>query len=155
KPALMGMVDGLDATYDLAVFVGMHGKAGTGHSVLSHTFTGALADVRLNGQSYGEIGLNAAVAGAYGVPVMLVSGDDSVAVEAQVVLGEALATVVGKQSRGAPRAATLSPSRACALLREAAAQVIRQPPAVPPLRIAQPVQIAVAFEQPSYADLAE
>jgi D-amino peptidase len=155
KPALMGMVDGLDDTYDMALLVGMHTKAGTGHSLLSHTFTDALADVRLNGHSYGEIGLNAAVAGAHGVPIVLVSGDGGVAAEARSVLGEAVATVVVKESRGAARAATRLPSKACELLREAAAQVIRQRPAVPPLRIATPVTVEVRFAFPWYADLAE
>lgn len=155
KPALMGMVDGLDATYQVALFVGMHGKAGTGHSALSHTFTDALADVRLNGHSYGEIGLNAAVAGAYGVPVVLVSGDATVAAEARSDLGDAVATVVVKESRGATRVATMPPARACELLREAAAQVIRQQPAVPPMRVATPVHVEVRFSRPYYADLAE
>src|SRR5215469_460710 len=116
------------------MFVGRHRKAGTGRSVLSHTFTDALADIRVNGRSYGEVGLNAAAAGAYGVPALLVSGDASVAAEARSMLGEALATVVVKESRGTTRAATMLPTRACELLRGAAAQVMRQQPAVPPLQ---------------------
>src|SRR5690606_27230844 len=78
KPRLYGMVDGIDQDYDVAMFVGVHGQAGSDRSVLSHTFTGVILDVRLNGTSMGELGLNAAMAGAHGVPVALISGDQSV-----------------------------------------------------------------------------
>ena len=63
KPRHYGMMDGIDEGYDLAMFVGVHGSAGAGSSVLSHTFTGHLFDVKINGVSYGELGLNAAMAG--------------------------------------------------------------------------------------------
>src|SRR5438270_5723686 len=62
KPRLFAMVDGIDSGYDLAMFVGYHGRAGAGPSVISHTFNGTLFDIRIHGQSYGELGLNAAVA---------------------------------------------------------------------------------------------
>ena len=65
KPRHFGMMDGIDdGGYDLAMFIGVHGKSGTDDSVLSHTFTGSILDVVVNGTSWGELGLNAAMAGA-------------------------------------------------------------------------------------------
>jgi len=83
KPKQDGMLAGLADDVDAAVFIGYHGKAGTGHSVLAHTINGAVvADVRCDGRSLGELGLNAALAGHRGVPPVLVTGDDTVAAEA-------------------------------------------------------------------------
>jgi len=63
--------DGLDA----ALFVGYHARVGTVHAILDHTWSSArVADVWLNGRPVGETGLNAAVCGAYGAPVLLVTG---------------------------------------------------------------------------------
>jgi len=158
KPALLGMVDGLDDSYDLAMFIGMHGKAGTVHSALCHTFTGGLYDVRINGQSYGELGLNAAVAGAYGVPVALVAGDQAVAQEAHELLGDFVTAVIVKESRSVARAETLHPIVACEQLRQAAQQVVSEAAEgrlkVAPLRVAEPVTVEVALAQVVVADYA-
>lgn len=153
KPKIMGMVDGLERGYDLAIFVGVHGKAGSDLAVLSHTFTGTILDVRLNGKSYGELGLNAAVAGAYGVPVGLVSGDQAVAAEARDLFGTGVITVEVKESRAHLAAESVHPNVARRLIREAAAQAVRQPQAVAPLVIDTPVTIEIALARPVYADL--
>src|SRR5262245_45717574 len=69
----------------VALFVGYHGMAGTAHSVLAHTVSGAaIAGVRCNGVELGEIGLNAALAAQHGAVPVLVAGDDTVAAEANV-----------------------------------------------------------------------
>lgn len=155
KPSLNGMVDGLDETYDLAMFIGMHGQAGAGASVLSHTFSDALLSVRLNGHAYGELGLNAAMAGAAGVPVALVAGDQVVAAEAHDALGPAAIAVVVKQSSSAGRADAPHPTAACAMLRVAAARAVREREAMEPMRVAAPVTIEVALASTAYADRAQ
>lgn len=71
-----GMVEGLDESFDAAIFIGYHAKAGTGAGLFAHTGSGVLRDVRVNGRSVGEGGLNALMAAWYGVPVVLASGDD-------------------------------------------------------------------------------
>src|SRR4051812_25893611 len=50
KPKMFGMVDGIDRGYDQAMLIGVHGRAGTGNAVLSHTFTGQILDIAVNGQ---------------------------------------------------------------------------------------------------------
>jgi D-amino peptidase len=71
-----GMVQGLDETFDAVIFVGYHAKADTGAGLFAHTGSGVVRDLQVNGRSVGEGGLNALVAAWYGVPVVLVTGDD-------------------------------------------------------------------------------
>ena len=71
----LGMVQGLDATFDAAIFVGYHARAGTGNAFLAHTGSGSVKGLWLNGIEVGEGGMNAAFAGELGVPVVLASGD--------------------------------------------------------------------------------
>jgi D-amino peptidase len=153
KPATMGMVDGLGPEYDAALFVGVHGRAGTGSSALSHTFTGTILDVRINGRSFGELGLNAAVAGSYGVPVVLVAGDQTVSEEAHALLGSEVKTVIVKESRGHLRAESLHPSVACQQIRQAAGEAVRQRSSIPPFRVAGPIEVEVEVARPAIADM--
>src|SRR5262249_58435340 len=94
----MCMVQGLDPSYDGAAFVGYHSCAGTEGGVLNHTLLGKeIQNVYLNGEPTGETRLNAAFAGDFGVPVVLVSGDVAVCDEAsRVVAG--LATVAVQEA---------------------------------------------------------
>lgn len=154
KPRHFGMMDGIDEGYDLAMFVGVHGSAGAGFSVLSHTFTGHLFDVKINGASYGELALNAAMAGAYGVPVMLVAGDQVVASDTRELLGEHVVFVQTKHSRSHAAAESVHPNIACRRLAEAAHRVVRARPDVVPLKVQTPVTVEVTFDRPVYADLA-
>lgn len=154
KPRHFGMMDGIDERYDLAIFVGVHGSAGSGSSVLSHTFTGHLFDVKVNGVSYGELGLNAAMAGTFGVPVVLVAGDQVVADDTRELLGENVAFVQTKHSRSQSAAESVHPNVARRLLAEAAQRVVEDPPRVSPLQVQLPVTVDVTFDRPVYADLA-
>ncbi|MGV3520615.1 MAG: M55 family metallopeptidase [Luteitalea sp.] len=102
-----GMMEGLDETFDAVIFIGYHAKAGTPSGLFAHTGSGVVADVRVNGRSVGEGGLNTLMANWYGVPVVLVTGDD-VAV-AQVAEGTpGMRTVVTKRAIN-QRAAALRP----------------------------------------------
>jgi D-amino peptidase len=77
-----GMMEGLDETFDAVIFVGYHAKAETSRGLFAHTGSGVLRDLTINGKSVGEGGMNAMLAAWYGVPVVMVTGDD-VAVEQQ------------------------------------------------------------------------
>ena len=77
-----GMVEGLDHTFDAVIFVGYHAKADSPRGLFAHTGSGVVKDVNVNGRSAGEGGLNTLMAQWYGVPVVMISGDD-VAVEQQ------------------------------------------------------------------------
>src|SRR5438477_10615252 len=73
-PKPRSMVEGIDAGFDAALFIGYHARAGTRHAVLDHTYADCIHEVRLNGHDVGAIGINATLAGVEGVPVARVSG---------------------------------------------------------------------------------
>lgn len=154
KPSPNGMMDGIGPEYDAALFLGVHGRAGTGSSTLSHTFTGDLLDIRLNGTSMGELGLNAAVAGAHGVPVVMVTGDQTVQEEARALLPPEVSTVVVKESRGFGRAESVHPTVARARIEETATHAVQARGQVPPFQVREPVKVEVDVSRPSIADMA-
>ena len=102
-----GMMEGLDESFDAAIFIGYHAKAGTAGGLFAHTGSGVVADVRVNGRSLGEGGLNTLVAGWYGVPVVLVTGDDVAVRQVSETASEAKTVVVKRAIN--PRAAELRP----------------------------------------------
>lgn len=155
KPRVAGMMDGIENNFDFAVFVGVHGKAGEERSVLSHTFTGHLLDIKVNGQSCGELELNAWMAGAHKVPVVMVAGDQHVMSDARDLLGTNIQAIQTKVSRGATAAEGIHPSRSCAQLEAAAADVTRTWREATPLDAPSPVTLDIEFDRPVYADLAE
>jgi len=88
----------LDSSFDAVFFVGYHAKSGTEEALHDHTFTSSLIhDVFINDLSVGEFGLNAGVAGYYGVPVVLVTGDQAVIDEARTLI-ETIESVAVKQA---------------------------------------------------------
>jgi D-amino peptidase len=92
-----GMMEGLDESFDGVIFIGYHAQAGTPIGVFAHTGSGVVRDVRVNGRSLGEGGLNTMVAGWYGVPVLLVTGDD-VAVRQVASVATGVRTVAVKRA---------------------------------------------------------
>jgi D-amino peptidase len=152
-PKPKSMVEGIDLGFDAAMFIGYHARAGTGHAIIDHTYTDRVHEVRLNGRPVGELGINAALAGTFGVPVALVSGDQALAAEAREVLGPAVETVVVKQAVGRFAALSVPPVEACRRIREGAAAALRRPHA--PIRLPSPVHLDVEFRSTHMADMAE
>ena len=102
-----GMMQGLDETFAAVIFVGYHAKAGSPHGLFAHTGSGVVADVRVNGRSLGEGGLNTLVSEWYGVPVVAVTGDDAAVKEVTTVATSARGVVVKRAIN--PRAVELLP----------------------------------------------
>ena len=102
-----GMMEGLDESFDAVIFIGYHAQAGSAGGLFAHTGSGVVRDVRVNGRSLGEGGLNTLVAGWYGVPVVLVTGDD-VAVKQVTAVATGARSVVVKRAIN-PRAVELRP----------------------------------------------
>lgn len=115
-----GMMQGLDETFDAVLFVGYHAKAGSPRGVFAHTGSGVLADVRINGRSVGEGGMNTMVASWFGVPVVLVTGDDVAVAQVREVATEARGVVVKRAIN--LRAAELEPVQAARQAIQAAAK---------------------------------
>ncbi|MCK7490013.1 MAG: M55 family metallopeptidase [Anaerotruncus sp.] len=100
-PKPLSMMQGIDPTFAACLFIGYHAKAGTENAILDHTISGSVVrSIRVNGIEMPELGLNAAIAGYYGVPVVLVSGDTAVCRQAGEVLGKDIVTVAVKEAFG-------------------------------------------------------
>jgi len=153
---LLGQLEGIDGGFDAAFFVGYHQREGGGEGVLNHTFLGRIVyEVRLNGEPVDEAAVNAALAGAFGVPVALVTGDAAVCADAQRRL-PGVVTAPVKEAVDRLVALSLTPERAHALIRERAQQALaavaagRIRPTPPP----RPATFEVDFKRTSPARMA-
>jgi D-amino peptidase len=150
----MYMMQGLDSSFDAVFFISYHGSMGSTSSALSHTyFPTAFAEVRLNGVVAGEAGINALVAQAYGVPVVLLTGDQTSADELAPFAPGAYTAVV-KESVTRFSANSLHPDVACQLIHDQALLATKSiPSAQPPVNVL-PVTMTITFRTSDYADLA-
>jgi D-amino peptidase len=152
-PKLRSMVEGVELGFDAALFVGYHARAGAPHAIIDHTYTSRVHEARLNGRPVGELAINAAMAGTYGVPVAMVSGDQSLAAEARELLGAAVESVVVKHAVGRFAARSLAPTEACRRIRQGATAALGRPHT--PLVLTAPVRLEVEFALTQMADMAE
>src|SRR5262249_41343115 len=137
----------LESGVDAALFVGMHAMAGTADGVLNHTVSGVdWQNLWFNGTRVGETGINAALCGTWGCPVLLVTGDTASCREAEGLLGDGLTTVEVKQGLGARSARLLAPKRARELVEEGAKRALSDLGAVEPYDPGKPCEIKVEYK---------
>jgi len=111
---------------DGMILLGYHAMAGTDGAVLEHTYSSAtIANLFLNGEKVGEVGLDAAIAGEYDVPVIMVSGDDKTCAEASEWIPDAITCCV-KWGCGCNSALMLSPEEGRMLVRDATLAAIKK-----------------------------
>lgn len=144
-PSRLGMVEGLDGSFDAAFFIGYHAQAGS-PGVLNHSYTGGITHFRINGQVVGELGLGALMAWSQGVPAALVTGDDTTVGEAQRLLGR-VKTVCTKESAGRYAAVSSLPSDSLARIKKVAGEAVGPEylRSLTPLRVEEPVRAEVGF----------
>ncbi len=148
------MMQGLDASFAAVMFVSYHGSMSARASTLSHTYyPAAFAEVALNGAVVGEAGINCLVAQAHGVPVVLVTGDDTTAAEIRSVSPGTRAAVV-KHSLTRFAAESLHPADACELIRTEAHAAISELGGARPPAVELPATLTVGFHTSDYAELA-
>jgi D-amino peptidase len=139
----------LESGCDAALFVAMHAMAGTPDGVMSHTVSGqAWQNLRFNGRLVGETGINAALCGNWGVPVLLVTGDRAVCQEGRELLGDGLTTVEVKEGLGRFSARMKTPARARELIEEGAKRALSDLSAVAPYDPGRPCEIEIDFTSP-------
>ena len=139
----------LESGCDAALFVGMHAMAGTADGVLSHTVSGqAWQSLSFNGTLVGETGINAALCGHWGVPVLLVTGDRAVCDEGRKLLGDGLTTVEVKEGLGRFSARSKTPAVARELIEEGARKALSDISAVAAYDPGKPCEIAIEFTTP-------
>ena len=137
----------LESGADAALFVGMHARAGTRYGVMNHTVSGQVwQNLWFNGVLVGETGINAALCGNWGCPVLLVTGDDAACDEARDLLGPTLTTVAVKQGLGARSARNIAPLRARALIEAGARKALTDLTAVEPYLPGHPCEIQVEYK---------
>jgi D-amino peptidase len=145
-PRPLMMMQGIDQTFAGVVFIGYHTATTNPQGVRAHTISSArLADVRLNGMSVSEAGLNAAIAGHFNVPVIMVSGDDALVKETQALLGNIEGAVV-KYASGFHSAMTMTPEAGQQLIREKVKAAMARLKNFKPYKVAGPVQLDVRFK---------
>jgi D-amino peptidase len=141
--------EGCDAT----LLVGMHARAGTPDGVMNHTVSGQRwQNLRFNGVLVGETGINAALCGTWGCPVVLVTGDRATCAEARELLGGGLTTVAVKEGLGRYSARQIPPQRARELIEEGARKALGDLGAVEPYDPGKPCEIEVDLTTTDAAD---
>src|SRR5690349_4270413 len=145
-PRPLEMMQGIDDTFSAAVFIGYHASEWTANAVRGHTISSArLLGIRLNGDEVSEGIYNAALAGQFGVPVAFVSGDRLAVAQLQKVAPSAEGVVV-KEPFGYHSAATVTPARGQALIKDGLARAMSKLGTLQPYRIRMPVDLEVGFK---------
>jgi D-amino peptidase len=142
-----GYTEFLEQGCDAALFVGMHARAGTADGVMCHTISGRdYQNLWFNGTLVGETGINAALCGTWGCPVLMVTGDEASCREGQDLLGPGLTTVSVKRGLGPESARLLPPLRARELIEEGAKRALADLSAVSPYDPGRPCEIKIEFK---------
>ena len=145
-PRPLMMMQGIDESFAGVIFIGYHTGTTNPQGVRAHTISSArLADVRLKGVSVSEAGINAAIAGHFNVPVIMISGDDAVVKETAALLGDVEGAVV-KWSSGFHSAKTMMPEAAYALIREKVKKAMSRIKEFKPHKLATPIRLEVRFK---------
>ena len=145
-PRPLMMMQGIDETFDAAIFLGYHSGTHNSAGVRAHTISSArLTDIRLNGRSVPEAGINAAIAGHFGVPVIMISGDDAAVAGAQDLIGDLEGAVV-KWNYGFHSARTLTPEAAYQVIRERVRAAMARLDSFRPFVMSSPTTLDVRFK---------
>ncbi len=146
----------LDRKTDGLILLGYHAKAGTKHAVLEHTMTSIeWLKVKVNGREIGELGWDAALAGAVGVPVIMASGDDKFCAEAHEFLGPDVVAVCVKQAIARHAALCLPPAKTAEMLAAGAAEAVKRIGKVKCFDFGSPVTVEITHKHTYLADQAD
>lgn len=157
SPSPHSMMQGIDESIDAVFFIGYHARNGSPNAILDHTWSSrTVANVWLNDILTGEYGLNAAVAGHFGVPVIMVSGDQTACAQVTELIGEVEAAVV-KQASSRFAAECFSPQvtqEIICLSAERAVERLAQGDIPEPFVLDPPITVTVEFFTSDMADRA-
>jgi len=153
SPKFYGMMAGIDNDFDAALFVGYHAMRGTRNAILCHTYTLGVMAAYVNGVQMGEFGLNASLAGYFGVPAVFVSGDQAVAAEASNLIPKIHSAVV-KKGMGRYSAECMSPEKTGPLIKKNVADALADYKIIKPLTVKDPVELRVELSTANQTDAA-
>jgi len=152
-PRPLMMMEGIDETFDAVIFIGYHAGEQIPEAVLAHTMSGSrIFDIKLNGLSVNEAVFNAAAAGHFDVPVVMISGDDAIMKQTKEVIGEFEEAVV-KKAIGYYSAESLHPKEACKLIKSKTIKALKNLNKYKPYKIDYPVKMEITLKAKKYAEV--
>jgi len=158
SPSPLSMVQGVDEDINGVIFVGYHARMGAINAILDHTWSDErVSGVWINGQAFGEAGLNGAVCGHFNVPVIMASGDQTLCAEVRELFGNKIETAQVKKAVSRMSAECLPPAVTASLIEETARRAVinlRNKKTPKPLKVTKPINLLVKFEQSEMADKA-
>jgi D-amino peptidase len=136
-----GNLTGLDETFDAMIMIGFHAMMGTPDGVLNHTQSSRSENrYWYNGVESGELAQNALIAGHFGVPLVMVTGDEATCREAHQFFGEEIVTVATKKGLGREAAELYPFERTRKALYEGAKRAVKAIPKIKPYKIDMPIE---------------
>lgn len=134
-----------------AFFTGYHARAGTPDGPLAHTWSLSINDIRINGTSLGEYGINAIVAGHFDVPVALVTGDNRAVEQTRELIGEQVEGAIVKHGYSVTSAVHVQPDEARRIIREAAERAVRNIDSMKVYRLPDEATVEIDFDHQTRA----
>lgn len=150
-PRPLDMMDGIDETFDGVIFIGYHAKAGTPKANISHTMFGNFFELKLNGIAVSEAIFNAALAGYFNVPIIMVTGDQHVADEAKKFFGP-VELVVTKESRGYFAAESPYPNVICSEIKKKSSVAVQRINEFKPFRLNTFITMEITYNHTAAAE---
>ncbi|MEW6357355.1 MAG: M55 family metallopeptidase [Planctomycetota bacterium] len=147
KPFLSGLREGVKGMF----MIGLHAMAGNERGVMPHTYNHEIQRIELNGMAVGEIGLEAAGAGSYGIPLILVVGDQEGCEEARWLLGP-IETVAVKWLDDKGRVVLKPAEESRQEIFEAAQRAVRRAAELKPLRISGHCELRIVCRDSAFRD---
>ena len=145
-PRRLSMMAGVDDNADAAIFIGYHASTTNAAGVRAHTFSSAnLTRVALNGVNVTEGAWNAAIAGQFNVPVVMMSGDDAAIAEVRKAIGNIEAAET-KRTLGFHSALTLTPQASAMLIAQRVRAALGRLQDFKPYKVQTPVTVDVSFK---------
>jgi len=152
-PRPLGMMEGIDESFGAAIFIGYHASAGNVGGIAAHTVSGrALSSIKINDIEMTEGGMNALIAGHFGVPVVMISGDEAAVREVTDMLGPIEGAVV-KWHHSHTSGRTLMPEAAQALIKEKVQAGLKRRQQLEPFRIEGPLTLDMTYKNDKAAEL--
>jgi D-amino peptidase len=146
-PRPLTMMQGIDESFDGAIFLGYHASTTNREGVRAHTMSSAnLTRLAINGVAMSEGLFNAAIAGHFGVPILMISGDDAAVSEVRSLVGD-LEPAVVKWNYGFHSARTLTPAAGLEVIRSAARRAIERIGELEPYSLGGgPLSVDISFK---------
>ena len=139
----LSMMEGIDETFDAVLFIGYHAREGTPNAILKHTMTGTI-DVFINGINMPEAGINGAIAGYFGVPVVFVAGDTAIVKQCKDIFGDvesvAVKDAIGKAAK------MIHPQKARLKIKQKVKETLSNLNTYKPLVLTTPITMEIRYK---------